>query len=779
MKFGFFNSVKAQRGELCTYEKFLEVSHSPVVAQICAAIAREPDHEKQQQMKKELPVITFNAHFEGQRKNELAIPSGAYMVDLDGVDTPSQFYSKHIAGRLKELGIVYVGETPSRHGLRIVAKCRPEFTTIAECQQWMSDQVGWPCDAACKDWARSSYVVPDSYWYHIDAKGMFVDEPEVVYEVKAQSVQRQDAPTVQKETSEVHEQTAPTPTLSTFKGIPLNTIAIEWLRMTGGEPVEGERNSRLFDCAKVLRHITDFNEAALLTALPTYGLPDSEMRSLVHSACISPRGGRPKELDELLSRIAATPDGDTDIVTTPSLNTDELPPLPPLFREFVKIAPPDFKQAVTLCALPLVGTLGSKLRAYYLDGNLHSPSFQVSLEAPQASGKSFMTRLSHRVLAPLLARDNDGYQVEREYNENSRALGSKLTAEQRKEMLGPIPKNIIRCIPPTISSTKMLMRMENARGLHLVAISEEIDTVTKALSNRVSNYSDALRIAFDNGFHGQDYASDNSWSGRIQLFYNTLFSGTPKQMCKFSENSYSGIIPLYYNTLFSGTPKAMRRFYPDVEDGLVSRVLFVTLPDQFGKPMPVWGELSNKDRKEVEEQIRRLNEVSIVGDVVQPDHVMNLDFLNRAMDLWLKEQQKEAVNTGDRTRDTFCRRAAVVGFRAGMLAWFLWDEKGTPTIRKNVCQFATWVANSMLNQHLLRFQVEGTGSNINRWESVLKALPEEFTRAQIEQQLSAQNVDTPVRTVVYQWKLAGFVEEVAEGRLANGRKGAVRFRKKV
>ena len=751
MNFTYFSSVKAQRGELCTYEKFLEVSHSPLVTEICAAIAREPDHEKQQKMKKELPVITFNAHFDGQRKNELAIPSGAYMVDLDGVDDPFQFYSEHICGHQEEWGIVYVGETPSRHGLRIVAKCRPEFTTIAECMQWLSDQVGWPCDAACKDWARSSYVVPDSYWYHIDAKSMFVDEPDVVYEVKAQSVQRQDAPTVQNEPSEVHEQTASAPTLSTFKGIPLNTIAIEWLRMTGGEPVEGERNSRLFDCAKVLRHITDFNEAALLTALPTYGLPDSEMRSLVHSACISPRGSRPKELDELLSRIAATPDGDTDIVTTPSLNTDELPPLPPLFREFVKIAPPDFKQAVTLCALPLVGTLGSKLRAYYLDGNLHSPSFQVSLEAPQASGKSFMTRLSHRVLAPLLARDNDGYQVEREYNENSRALGSKLTAEQRKEMLGPIPKNIIRCIPPTISSTKMLMRMENARGLHLVAISEEIDTVTKALSNRVSNYSDALRIAFDNGFHGQDYASDNSWSGRIQLFYNTLFSGTPKQMCKF---------------------------YPDVENGLVSRVCFVSLPDQFGKPMPVWGKMSEKESAEVDRQIERLDRVSIVGDVVQPDHVMNLDFLNRAMDLWLKEQQKEAVNTGDRTRDTFCRRAAVVGFRAGMLAWFLYGEKPSRTYRRNTILFAQWVADCMLKQHLLRFQLDNSGSNTNRWETAYGLLPDEFNREELQRVLNVTGSNTPLKNVLYKWHLLGCIEDLETAPAANGKQQPVRFRKK-
>ena len=63
----------------------------------------------------------------------------------------------------------------------------------------------------------------------------------------------------------------------------------------------------------------------------------------------------------------------------------------------------------------------------------------------------------------------------------------------------------------------------------------------------MSSYSDALRTAFDNGEYGQDYAS---------------------------ENSFSGIVKLYYNTLFSGTPKAMCRFFPDVEDGLVSRVLF-------------------------------------------------------------------------------------------------------------------------------------------------------------------------------------------------------------
>lgn len=43
----------------------------------------------------------------------------------------------------------------------------------------------------------------------------------------------------------------------TFKGIPLTTIAHEWLLQTGGEPAEGERNDRLHKLALRLRYITD------------------------------------------------------------------------------------------------------------------------------------------------------------------------------------------------------------------------------------------------------------------------------------------------------------------------------------------------------------------------------------------------------------------------------------------------------------------------------------------------------------------------------------------
>ena len=367
-----------------------------------------------------------------------------------------------------------------------------------------------------------------------------------------------------------------------------------------------------------------------------------------------------------------------------------------------------------------------------------------------------MMRLAERELEQVIAHDQSQREKEMEYEKKVREmklLNVKLNADNKDEILGSRPHSLIRYCSPKMSITKLLMRLNDAQGLHIFALSPEIDTVNKTFkSGSFSNYSDLLRNAFDNDPYGQDYAS---------------------------ENSFSGIVKVYYNVLFSGTPKAMRRFYPDVEDGLVSRVCFVTLPDQFGKVMPVCKELNAEQKAIVDVNLVRLNEVSIIGDEVQPDHVLKLNWLNVEMEKWIRAQQAEAVKTGDRTRDIFCRRSAVVGFRAGMLAFFLWGEPNrvTPTIRRNVKAFAVWVANSMLNQHLLRFNIQSTHSNTIPWESALNELGNEFTRDEAERALLAAGAETSVKVALYKWRLAGLIETTAEGRAERGKKQSVKFKK--
>ncbi|MBQ2411956.1 MAG: hypothetical protein II313_00855, partial [Anaerotignum sp.] len=59
-----------------------------------------------------------------------------------------------------------------------------------------------------------------------------------------------------------------------FKGIPYSRIIEMWWQHTGGEPTEGERNTKLFQLAANLRAICDNNREKLRQVMPRYGLPE-------------------------------------------------------------------------------------------------------------------------------------------------------------------------------------------------------------------------------------------------------------------------------------------------------------------------------------------------------------------------------------------------------------------------------------------------------------------------------------------------------------------------
>ncbi len=758
MKFSIFHSTRSPLGTECTADFFNDATSAEWVKKLLADIAKEPDKEKRAKLKNKLPVITWQAYFPGRRVNTEAQPSGLFMLDIDHVENPYKIYTS-FCGRVKELGIVFVAKTPSTKGLRVVARCRPEFTSIAECQKWLAKEIGVDeFDEACKDWARCSYLVHFDYFYYLD-NSIFTEEPApgTVYAGGANPVQV-NAEMEEMLSLEGAHVVAPAALLkenaqdgvdqreglfggdSSYKGIPYTEIIKEWFDRNGGEPVEGDRNTKLYQLATRLRYITDFSAATMVRVMPAYGLPPLEIRTIINNALSSTRASRiPNDMQAVIDSIQVrrTLLGTPEDESMPELSTKSksMPSLPPVFRQFHEIAPHDFKDAVVLAQLPILGTLGSRLRARYLDGKLHSPSFQVSLEAPQASGKSFLGRLVEYELGQVIEHDELEREKEREYQskmQEMKVLNIKITPDNKEEILGARPQSLIRYVPATMSITKMLMRMSDAHGLHLFAFAPELDTVHKAFKRGFSSLSDALRMAFDNDLYGQDYASDSSFSGNVRLFYNCLYSGTPR---------------------------AMRRFYPDVEDGLVSRVLFVVLPDQFGKKMPVWKEFDSKQKGIVDINLTRLNEITIQGDDVQPEHIVKIDFVNQALEDWIVAQQAQAVKENDRTRDIFCRRAAVVGFRAAMLAFFLWGEKNTPTIRKNTIEFAIYVANAMLTQHLLRFKINSYSSNTTRWEDIYNELPNSFTRVELENILKERDVNTPWRNIVYHWRLAGIVKD--------------------
>lgn len=755
MKISIFQKVSSPyHGEIATSERFNQIADDPRTLAVIKEVrdlyfadkesGEKKNADKIGQLKKQLPIITWQASFvDGHRKESNAVPSGLFMIDIDHPEPKiADEIVRRAMGRISELGIVYIGYTPT-DGVRVVADCTERHSNIAEAQSWLYEALEVPqecIDEHCTDWARASFMVASPLIRYMDYS-IFEREPRHVFVNERFGGAESEQHKVQKRPAKANEQTEmfEGDLQRDYNGIPLKEIAVEWLKANGGEPKEGDRNTKLFKLAIRLRFICDFNENVLAHNLPDYGLSKAELRQIAHSACSFARTVEmPSDLEDILDKISfkkglvEAADGE-EFDPIDINDTSKTPKLPPIFKEWHAVAPEDFKIPSVIVQLPILGALGSRLRAKYLDGVLHSPSFQVSLEAPQASGKSFMTKICDYDLALMKEHDQEQRVKEREYNEKVKQLkllNTKVTKKDKDSVLGEKPETLIRYVPPTMSITQLLIRMNNAKGLHLFATAPEIDTVLKAFKRGFSSFSDALRCSFDNSEYGQDYAS---------------------------ENSFSGIVPLYYNVLFSGTPKAMRRFYPDVEDGLVSRVTFVTLPDQFGKPHPNWGKFDEKQKQVVDVALMRLNEISIQGDEVQPEHVMEMGWLAEDMKKWILAQQQEALRTNDRARDIFCRRAAVVGFRAGMLAWFLWDENKAGVVKHDVKLFARWIANLMLKQHLGRFNLGEQEKNEIPFYSLYKALPEVFDKAMLNKEIVAQGTKSPIRTIIYKWASLGLL----------------------
>ena len=744
MKFSFFQSVKRGQGEVCTYQKFLNATESSSVAAKARAI--KDGSKNAALLKSELPAVTWQAYFpNGKRISREAVPSGLYMLDIDHVENPNQVYIEKIAGRVNELGIVLVHITISTKGLRIVATCNSFLPSIEANQRYLASELGLDFDGVCKDWARASFLVPIQYVLFM--KGVIFD-PEFEAPFVLQNHEAQMAPETEVENdgqtkiSDPNEKADTEPAImqKEYKGINLNDIALEWLRRNGGMPEEGERNAKLYKLALRMRYITDFNPETIAEVIPRCGLSKGEVLQLCKSACSGNRSGdMPYDMQQVVKTLTQH-DINEDVTIDDKdfiIDTDKTPPLPPIFKEYSDVAPDDFKQAVVLCLLPLVGTLGSKLRAVYLSGKAETPSFMVSLEAPQASGKSFIETLTNEVLKPIILKDEEERQKERDFEDQIKIIklqGSKNTKAERediKELMEHKPIPIIRKIPATASITKLLIRLQQAQGLHVFALAPEIDTVTKAFKRGFSNLSDLLRCGFDNTEFGQDYASDTSFSGMVKIFYNTLYSGTPG---------------------------AMRRFYTNSEDGTMSRTLFVTLPDQFGKKMPVWQKFTRDQQLIVDTSITKLYEVSIEGDDVKPEYMMTMDFLNNTMAQWIEQQRQLSVKYEDRTRNVFYRRCAELGFRAGMVAFYLYNEGKDKTTRRKVSQFATWVANMMLKQFVGRVVLTDELPENLFARSVFAALPDEFTREQLVAQLDEQKMKSSPKVVLSRWRAAGKIK---------------------
>ena len=671
-----------------TREDWERLRREPCLAQMCARIEKGDE-----QLKNRLPVWTPHcAEFRGNHRAiaDALRPLNRLMLDFDEKGHTVDILSK-LGIRNEELGMeaapevsgmkILLVEESVRRGTHVLVEL-PEGMSAETAQQLMKEATGFTPDAAVKDVARCIYMVPEDHTRYVSEK-LFEASPSPS---EGGDVEIADKPSNANSQSSSSCNQTPPPLEGlgealAFKGIPYSSIIAEWWHRNGGEPAEGERNVKLHKLAVNLRAICDNRKDLLMQVMPRFGLSDAELRSIVDSACKEPPKGISKVMQQIVDDLAS-PDpsegGESDTNDAgfqhPLLRRGLGRLLPIGLRESLVGVPPSMHMPGLVGVMPICGAYADGVEVEYCDGNIHRLGLMAIIRGEQASNKSVVKNAVDVWKRQFDEEDALARKREEEWKE--RKKGRKANEKAPED-----PHVLIRQVPVTVSCSTLLKRFKNSNGHTLYSFGEELDTLRK--TNGAGSWSskyDIYRLSFDRGEWGQDYNSDAAESGVVKVAYNWTMLGTNGALRKCFKSD-------------------------NIENGLSSRVMLAEMPDSSFSKMPKFGKRSAEDEAKIQEAVTRLRSFTGLIDVPR---------LRKAIEAWVEEKRVEAAKDIDHVKDTYRKRAAVIGFRCGVIFHLLETPSGEQAAAKtspkqgrkegSACiKFALMMAEYCLQQQMKAF----------------------------------------------------------------------------
>ena len=445
----------------------------------------------------------------------------------------------------------------------------------------------------------------------------------------------------------------------------------------------------------------------------------------------------PQTEEELLSKGIQLPLRDKD--------------LPPIIREVVSNAPLNRKLPSFVACLAPLCALASRIRLnYYYDGQRQSALLlQVIIEAPQSSGKQFAADIERLLMDHTLkAHDQEQRRLEQKYRERRRNRG-------QNEKMEDEPKTTIRVIPATISKTVLVKRADfYERNLGDVLtfwmFAEELAQVTDAGKQGYSNLRTIMRTAYDFGSRfGMDFASDNSYSAIVDINICSMFCATPSALDDYMDK------------------KA-------VEGGNITRTVLCQLEDQIGADGAMFRPYTPEQLQTINDTLdRMMADVYTSDGALRDEMLLDTSWIERDVRRWCQQKGREALQSGSAAIDVFRKRASVSAFRVMALCYYLYSlERHSgldpeSQIQRRCRKIYHFMADYILNMLLKRWGKTFEDLQARRIDltadtgrpKLIDRLPREFSRDQLRALIQEQQVATPDRVLVSQWKANHWIEE--------------------
>lgn len=687
-------------------------------------------------LKKRLPAVSFMADFKGKpRKAENAHATGLVLIDIDHMEgDPREVYEEKLRDLETMLGIVFIQISPRGHGLHLVLKGVPGMD-IATQQRIFAEATGLEVDTKCKDFSRICFMSGREDVLCLDWEGMQQRYFEAV-------------PEIYREIEEKLQPSEPIkPTLMAAGSGELWKLYEAFFKKHGF-PWVGDRNNMLFKATCCVRYASNDFFALKQAVMPfANGLPEREVEEAIKSALKQADNDANKGELQKLQRGISEHIQEEDEEKPNSIEQElekleqNLPWLPPVIKQEVGRFPAALKPAAICTCLPVLGTLTTNVQAKYRNDEDHTTSFQVIVEGGSGSNKSSMAnKIVDSLWEVQQAYEDREREKQERHNEELQAKGG-VEAIKTKADYAP------RRVGITSSITQICRIIKNNKGRHIFAFGNEIDDLYGSAKRGFTDKTRLLREAFDNTVYTQDFGSEKSFSGTVKLFFNTLFLGTPGAVLKYIKAQNSS-------------------------NGTAQRLLFARTPEECEEeiqPLP-----------EVEHQfilnyLRKFAEEVGTSEKTLERKTVELTWLKEEMSQWCKLQKKIEAETLVLNRGSLSHRAAVYGFRAGLLAMALLGLEKTEeldeNLKNNISEWAHWVANYTLCGQLLH----GVGSEDDRAElrqraprpmpQLFKMMPnsEEFNTNDIAEAAKQLKFKTKASRIAEKWRNAKLIEVVRKG----------------